>query len=103
MIVENLINTSPTWGLSFFSDSNPVVGPLKMLQHPPEVMISLINPEDVPAGIKINQRHIRENAQEFDVDDYEFEGYRGLFHQRGRNWIIWTEDLKRIYVTPSPD
>lgn len=103
MMLENFADVSPTWGLSFVPDGDPIVGPLKMLQYPPDVTVTLIGLDDIPTGTKINQRHIRENAQEFDVDDYEFEGYRGLFHRRGRNWIIWTEDLKRIYVTPSPE
>lgn len=101
MTLENFTNTSLSWGLSFLP--NPIVGPLNVLQNHPDVTVTLINPGDVPDGTKINQRHIHENAQEFDVDDYQFEGYHGLFHQRGRNWIIWTEDLKHIYVTPSPD
>ena len=94
--------TSTTWGLSFTSD-DPIVGPVKMLPHPPDLRVTLTHSSDVPQGTRLGQRHIRENAQEFDVEDYQFEGYRGLFHQRGRNWIIWTEDLKQIYVTPSQD
>lgn len=101
MTLEN--STSLTWGLGFLPDGNPTVGPLKMLSYPAAVTVSLINSSDVPDGINLGQRHIRENAQEFDVDDYQFEGYRGLFHQRGRNWILWTEDFKRVYVTPSVD
>jgi len=101
MILENLIPSSPTWGLMFLPDGDPISAPLKLLQHPPSVTVTVIASSMIRGGTMIGQRHIRENAQEFDVDDYDFDGYRGLFHRRGGNWIIWTENLKHIYVTPN--
>jgi hypothetical protein len=94
----DLLATAPTWALGTGADGNPVVGPLVLITTPPDLTVTVIAPEDVPAGSAGKTVHIHENAQQFDITYYEYAGMRGLFHHRGRNWILWTTDLRHVFV-----
>lgn len=61
--------------------------------------VSVIKRDDVPRGELEQVRHIRENAQEFDVSYYRFPECPGLLHGRGGNWILWSNDQSSFFVT----
>ena len=77
MALLDLLATAPTWALGIAADGNPVVGPLAAFATtPPDLTVTVIAPEDVPAGAPGETVHIRENAQEFDVTYYAYTGMR---------------------------
>jgi hypothetical protein len=100
MSLTPFIGVAPTWGLVFPADGNgdPISGPLASFATEPDITVTVIKPNDIPDGKPTLTRQIDENAQSFDVTYYRFEGYKGLFHHGGKNWILWDEEMKHIFI-----
>ena len=89
-----------TWGLTVRAGDDIGIGPLahfdeRTLNH----TVSIVPTAAIGGGTPESHVHVHENAQEFDVTYYRFVGYRGLWHTRGRNWIVWTEDLRHVFMS----
>ena len=103
MTLESLIGVSPTWALTLNAEGGGIVGPFSPGGSEPGLTITLIQPSDVPSGVPTERRHIRENAQDFDVVYHDFANYQGLWHERGQNWLLWTKNMKRIFISEGPE
>jgi hypothetical protein len=97
--MERLLATAPTWCLGATEDGRLMTGPLRNFSTSPDQTVTVVGPTDIPPGTPTGRRHVRENAQQFDVVDHDFPGYRGLYHEGGGNWILWTDDLHQIFVS----
>jgi len=97
--MERLLATAPTWGLGATEGGRLITGPLGGFAMTPDQTVTVVGPTDIPPGTPTGRRHVRENAQEFDVVDHDFPGYCGLYHERGGNWILWTDDLRHIFIS----
>ena len=100
MDLEDYISSMPSWGLSRAGDQGLSVGPLEAFaETKPDLTVTVIPASAVPTGTATQRIHVQENAQAFDVVYYDFAGYHGLCHERGRNWILWSNDLSRFFIS----
>jgi hypothetical protein len=103
MTLLELIAREATWGVTLMPDERVAVGPLPFSSSGtlqlPQRTVTVIDPAAVPIGTPTNRVRIVENAQAFDVIYHVFDGFHGLYHERGKNWILWTLDLKHFFVS----
>ncbi len=89
-----------SWSLGIAPNAELITGPLHKFQtSQPQMIVTVVQPDDILPGLEGETVHIKENAQEFDITYYDFDGGRGVFHHRGQNWIVWTDDLKHVFVS----
>jgi hypothetical protein len=97
------IETRPTWGLVFPSDRRPVAGPLHTLASDHlDVTVTVLPPDfHPPPSTPSGTRHVREWWGDFTVTYHEFDGFQGLWHPSGRNWILWLErdSARHVFIT----
>src|SRR3954454_21374338 len=100
MSLKEQIAAAPTWALGTAANGNPAVGPLATFNSlAPDLTVTVIDPSAVPVGIARSTVHVSENAQQFDITYYDFAECRGLFHHHGRNWVLWTDALRHVFVS----
>jgi hypothetical protein len=103
MDLEVKFSAMPSWGLSTAGDRELSVGPLKAFaETKPDLSVTVIPETAVPLGTATRRLHVQENAQAFDLVYYEFAGLRGVWHERGRNWILWSQNLNRFFISRGP-
>lgn len=92
-----------SWGLELRPGTEPLVGPLgAFLRRSPTTVVSALAPEAVTPGRPVGHRTVTEWKGTATVEYHAFDGYDGLFHHGGGNWVLWNADLSRWGVTGSP-
>ncbi|HEV7534481.1 MAG TPA: hypothetical protein VGP90_02535, partial [Acidimicrobiia bacterium] len=91
---------SPAWGLELSDDREPLVGPVSAFRlRAPTITVAVVEAGSVPEGRVLEQRQITEWKGASAIEYYAFDGYDGLFHHGGGNWVLWNHDLDRFFVT----
>lgn len=93
------VGAAPTWGLSF-SEPEVSAGPLHAFgAGNVDLTVTLVEAADIPIGVAKDRREIREWSGVSELIQYEFVGLSGIQHSGGGNWVLWTPDLKRVFVS----
>lgn len=98
------VGAASTWGLSF-SGPEVAASPLSAFgASSVDLTVTLVEVADIPRGVAQDRQEIHEWSGVYELTKYEFGGMTGVQHSGGGNWVLWTPDLKRVFVsrTDSP-
>lgn len=93
-----------TWGFDC-DDALPTVGPIHTYGPKcPTWTVHCLPGFHPAAGTAVEHIRVVERGGQFDVIKYEFEGFHGLWHGGGGNWVLWEDNPRCIYVSvPNTD
>jgi hypothetical protein len=102
--LETTTSDGRAWGLEFRPGGDDMlVGPLSgFRRRSPTTVVTVIAPDAVPPGQPVGRREITEWKGPSGLEYFDFDGYQGLLHHGGGNWVLWNPDLSRLFVTAAP-
>lgn len=95
-----LASSQSSWGLAFEGAGLPVAGPLEAFSSSEVAyVISIVPLKAIKRGILLRTTKHSDRKGEYWLNYYKFEGYTGVWHPRGNNWVLWSDDLRHFVIS----